>query len=257
MPTPVIMIHGAFCGGWSFANFVGHFSDRGWPCLALDLRHHDGGAADPRLGTTSLHDYTRDLVALISDLPSPPVLIGHSMGGLIAQKLAARGLAKACVLLAPAAPWGILPTTQEEIDAARGLMSLGMFWNMAVEPNFEIAVANSIDKLPPDQQVSVFDRFVPESGYALFELLFWMFDIGRGSAVDDTAVDCPVLVVSGSDDKVIAPTTARRIAELYGRRAELEILDGVGHWMLSEPKWAEAAELCETWISARVPVDED
>ena len=82
------------------------------------------GATPPKeLGRTSLLDYAADLEKLIAGLDDKPVLVGHSMGGLLAQMLAARGLARACVLLAPSAPWGVLPSTMFEIASAQHFCS--------------------------------------------------------------------------------------------------------------------------------------
>src|SRR5665647_19083 len=118
MTKTVLMIHGAFCGGWCFEDFVPVLSSRGWSCITPDLSFHVSGPTrepDPQLATTGIADYTRDMAALVKSLPEPPVIIGHSMGGIIAQQLAAKGLARAVVLLASGAPWGVLPTTDDEL----------------------------------------------------------------------------------------------------------------------------------------------
>ena len=120
--SPIVMIHGAFCGGWCFEDFVPEFEARGFACHAPDLRFHVSGPArapDPRLAQTSIADYTRDMEELIAGLPEPPVIVGHSMGGLIGQQLAAKGLARSLVLLASGAPWGILPSSDAEGHEAR------------------------------------------------------------------------------------------------------------------------------------------
>src|SRR5258708_13316113 len=77
---------------------------RGWPVLTPALHHHEAPPlkAPPGLGTTGLDDYAGDLETLLRGLPEKPVIVGHSMGGLIALKLCAHGLARAGVLLTPA-----------------------------------------------------------------------------------------------------------------------------------------------------------
>jgi len=80
------MIHGAFCGGWVFDGWRTSFEARGYRVETPTLRHHDCGRDPPEsLGTTSLLDYVADLEELISSLAEPPILLGHSMGGLLAQ----------------------------------------------------------------------------------------------------------------------------------------------------------------------------
>ena len=71
-----------------------------------------GLSVDPAFAGTGLADYLADLSQVIENLDSPPVLLGHSMGGLLAQLLAAKGLARAAILLTPTPPWGVLPSSE-------------------------------------------------------------------------------------------------------------------------------------------------
>jgi pimeloyl-ACP methyl ester carboxylesterase len=219
--------------------------------LTPELRYHDQGPgqpADPRLGQTGLADYVADLSGLIAGLAQPPVLLGHSMGGLLAQLLAAKGLARAIILLTPAPPWGMLPASENEIAAAMGLMSIGPFWGQSLNAAFEIAAENSLNCLSPARQREVFAQFVPESGQALFESLFWMFDRGRASYVNAVMVDCPVLAIAGGRDKVISPAAVRNVADKYLDQATyLEFAD-MGHMLLLEDGWPSVADACTGWL---------
>ncbi len=255
MNKTIVMIHGAFAGGWCFENFADTFEERGWSCHRPNLRFHGSGPVaqpDPGLVHTGIEDYTSDMVAAIDALGEKPVLLGHSMGGIIAQKLAAKGLARALILLAPCPPWGISPCTDADRAVARGLMSVGPFWNEALHPVFEVAANDSLANVPPQEQCAIFDRFGPESGRAIFETFFWMFDDTRATAVDHTAVTCPVLVISGSNDKVISAQTGRRISDVYGARASFEAAPGHGHFLLVELGWEQLAGRCADWASQAV-----
>jgi pimeloyl-ACP methyl ester carboxylesterase len=245
------MIHGAFAGGWCFGNFANVLNAQGWTCHTPDLRYHEMGPTrvpDQRLATTSIADYTADMAALVSGLDEKPVIVGHSMGGIIAQQLAAKGLARALVLLASGAPWGILPSTDEERAVATGLMGAGAFWTRALNPVLAVAEKDSLANLDPAAQRRVFDRLGPESGRALFELFFWMFDKHRTTEVDIGGIGCPVLIIAGAADKVISPTTAGRIAGLYGGRAAFYVAPGHGHFLPLEPGWEELAWHCSSWL---------
>src|SRR5215467_1629555 len=197
---PVVMIHGAFCGAWAFDNFQRPFAQR-YKVYAPTLRHHDCGRDAPReLGRTSLLDYAADLEKLIAGLAEKPVLIGHSMGGLLAQMLAARGLAQACILLAPSAPWGILPSTMFEIASAQALLFTGGdYRGSVISPSYQIAAAHSLDKLDASSRRDVYARFVPESGQATFEIMNWSFDFRRAGHVRARDVTCPNLCLVGTD----------------------------------------------------------
>jgi len=250
MAKTVVLIHGAFCGGWCFDDFTPVLSARGFTCHAPDLRYHVSGPArdpDPWLAHTSIADYTRDVAELIAGLPEPPVVVGHSMGAIVGQQLAARGLAHSLVLLASGAPWGILPSTDDELALAMGLLQASPFWDRALNPSFEVACRDSLAGLDAAAQRRVFDCFSPESGRALFELFFWMFDKARTTAIDTVKVACPVLVVSGSDDKVISATTGRKIARLYPQ-ATFHEAHGRGHFLILEVGSRQLAERCADWI---------
>ena len=87
---PVMMIHGGFCGPWSFDGFARKFEAAGYKVQCPALRFHDLAEPPQALGTTSLTDYVADLEELLDALDRPPILVGHSLGGLLAQMLAAR-----------------------------------------------------------------------------------------------------------------------------------------------------------------------
>ena len=111
MAGTIFMIHGMCGGAWVWDNFRSFFEAQGYHCLAATLRFHDvdpQAAPLPQLGTIGLLDYAKDLETEIRGLGTPLILMGHSMGGLLAQMLGSRGLSKALVLLAPATPAGIL-----------------------------------------------------------------------------------------------------------------------------------------------------
>ena len=136
---PVIMIHGGFCGPWAWDDFAARFRNAGYKVETPALRHHDGGKPPAALATTSLADYAADLEKLIGKMKTPPILVGHSMGGLLAQMLAARCDVAAALLLAPSAPWGVPPSTLFEIGAAQSLMLRVGFWSMILGAQYSIS----------------------------------------------------------------------------------------------------------------------
>lgn len=245
---PVVMIHGAFCGPWSLDGLKAKFEAAGYAVTAPCLRFHDGNRAPVALGTTGLADYAADLAEEIAALNSPPILVGHSMGGLLAQMLASRMEIRALVLLAPSAPWGVPPTTLFEIGAAHAMHLQPGYWNSVLEPNRDVALAHSLERLPRDMRDDVFGRFVPESGRATFEVMNWGLDLNHASEVKADAVRCPILCLTGSEDRINPPSTVERVAALYGDRATAEVLDGMGHWLIGEPGWEKLADRALTWL---------
>ncbi len=252
----IVMLPGACCGPWVFENFREHFQAAGWQVLTPELRHHaqdPGQPPDPGLAETSLKDYLADLAGELEALETPPVLLGHSMGGLLAQLLAAKGLATAAILLTPAPPWGVLPSSEDEIAAAMGLMTLGPIWEQAITPVFEVAAETSLNGLTPERQREVFTQFVPESGRALYESLFWMFDLGRASYVNAVNVECPVLAVAGGRDRTISPATVRQIADKYRDLATYLEFPDMAHMLLLEDNWQSVAAACTDWLQTLQP----
>ncbi len=248
---PVVMIHGAFCGPWAFDRFRGAFEAAGYKVHAPALRYHDRGQEPPAaLGKLSLVDYAADLEKTIDALDEMPVLVGHSMGGLLAQMLAARGKARAAVLLAPSAPWGVLPSTLFEVAAAQTLLfSGGDYRGTLIRPGFKVAAAHSLDKLAPEERNRVYARFVPESGQATFEIMSWSFDPRRAAYVRARDVACPLLCLAGSDDKINPPATVARIAARYRGRAVFEEVAGHSHWLVGEPGADKIAARALTWLA--------
>jgi len=251
---PIVMIHGAFCGPWSFDRFRVPFEDAGYSVHAPVLRHHEHGREPPAaLGKVSLTDYAADLEKVIAGLGEAPILIGHSMGGLLAQMLAAKGLARALVLLAPSAPWGTLPSTIFEIASSQTLMFHGGdYRGQLIQPSYMIAAAHSLDKLDAAERSRVYARFVPESGQATFEIMSWSFDLRRAALVRARDVSCPVLCLVGSDDKINPPSTVARIAQRY--RGGFETLQGHSHWLIGEPGYDKIAARTLAWLRGLVQV---
>jgi pimeloyl-ACP methyl ester carboxylesterase len=245
----VIFVHGAFCGGWAFDRFRAPFEAMGFACLAPDLRGHDQGARRSDVVGVSMSDYAADLAVLVAGEPAPPILVGHSLGGLVAQMAAARAPVGALVLLAPSPPWGVAGGTLEEAISAFSLYALGAFWTQAIEPEYESAGAFGLDRLPAGARRAVFDRMVAESGRALWETLNWWLDPLMTTSVAASAVKAPVLALAGQQDRIHPPATVGQITDRYN--GELRVIDGMSHWLVGEPGWEHVADAVIGWLGAK------
>jgi pimeloyl-ACP methyl ester carboxylesterase len=251
MRTDIVMLHGANAGGWCFDKFRAVFEGLGFACHAPDLIGHGTAKANAGqvLKSVGIADYRAEMADFVGGFASPPVLLGHSMGAVIAQLLAAEGLANALVLAAPAPRAGIVPQTAPEKKLGRDLMAAGDFWTKVLDPVFELAKIYTLNRLPESEQRAVFDKFGPESGRVLFELFFWMFDETGATVVDPGAVRCPVLCLAGTDDRIVSLETARETAKAYPGAPFFE-LEGHGHLFLLEPGAEEIARRIAEWIPA-------
>jgi pimeloyl-ACP methyl ester carboxylesterase len=247
----IVMIHGMFVGSWCWDNFKKYFEDRGYKCITPTLRYHDtplSSPANPNLGTTSIVDYVNDIEKEIRRIDEPPIIIGHSMGGLISQILASRGLAKSTVLIAPAAPRGINAITWSVIKSAwynRERMGL---WDEPILPALEGAAYSSLHLLTPQEQKRVYKRFSYESGRAAWEIGFWIFDGKKATFVDAEKVTCPVLIIVGTEDRLTPPSVTRKIKDKYTKNSTYIEFNNHAHWIIGEEGWEKVAEVIYDWL---------
>src|SRR5262249_45915712 len=108
-PVPLLFVHGALHGAWCWdEHFLDYFAERGYACYALSLRGHGASPGVERLRRTGIQGYVADVAELTAQLPTQPVLVGHSMGGFVIQKYLERHTAAGTVLVAPIPPNGVL-----------------------------------------------------------------------------------------------------------------------------------------------------
>lgn len=235
MAHPVVLIHGMWCTGSNFARLHETLRARGHACHAPNLPHHGAGVDDPAVGDQSLRDYLKFLEAYIKaqNFPQPPIVIGHSMGGLLAQQLAARINPLALVLLTPASPSGIFGIRWANFVSFLFVFLRWGWWRKSQKPSFRSAVANAFNGVPVERHRALYDGLVAESGRAVFEIGFWLLDRQRASAVDASAVRCPVYVVSSGRDRLTPAAVVRKVAARYPQAA-LRHYPERGHWVLDD-----------------------
>ena len=212
---------------------------------APDLPGH-GSKPEQRVAGLSMSDYAQSVLDLIASLESPPILIGHSLGGLVAQMAATRTPVAGLILLAPSAPWGVAGTSIEEALSAFSLYALGPFWSLAVEPDRAAAQRYLLDRLTPEAGRQTFERMAPESGRALFETLNWWLDPFATTLVSTDRVRVPVLGIAGEIDAIHPPATVKATTERLGGRFVMS--PGASHWLPAEPGWEATAGICLNWI---------
>jgi pimeloyl-ACP methyl ester carboxylesterase len=253
MAETIFLIHGLWGGPWCWANYRGMFERQGYHCIATTLPCHDvdpRSAPDPRLGTFGLLDYAAAVEAELKQLRTKPILVGHSMGGLLAQMLAARGLAKAIVLLAPAAPAGIFAVAPSVIHSFWSIQTTWAFWRRPVRPTFPEATFSMLHLVPEAERGAIYDRLVYDSGRVVFEIGYWFFDATGASHVNASQVTCPVLVIAGAQDRITPAWAVHQVARKYGDRATYRAFDDHAHWVIGEPGWEEVAGAVMDWLDA-------
>ncbi len=239
---PILFLHGMWGGSWMWDNYLGFFAERGYTCYALNLRGHHGSKPVADIGRVPFADYVldgRDVVAALGN----PILVGHSMGGLLVQKLAELLAPPAVVALTPAAPRGIFPLCTLEL-ARLSLKHFHEFLlSRPITPTFDEADVLLFGRIPPSERRQAFERLVPESGRMTFDIAV------AGVPVDARRVRSPMLVVAGREDRITPTNMVTKIARKYG--AELHVYDDHAHMVLLEPGWETIARDMATWLDAQ------
>jgi pimeloyl-ACP methyl ester carboxylesterase len=245
--TRVVMVHGAFCGGWAFERFREPFEAAGYSVTAVDLRGHGADEPHDRVSGLTMADYAADIARTCETQPEPPVLVGHSLGGLVGQLAARRARFKGLVLLAPSPPWGVAASSVEEAITAMGVQMLSsLAW--AVPPDRDVMRRHSLDRVPRAEQEAILARMRPESALALRQTLNWWLDPFMTTSLGPGPLPGPILTLIGERDSVHPPETVTATAERIGSR--LEVLAGMSHWLVGEPGWEGVADETLAWLTS-------
>jgi len=239
-PPSIIFVHGAFSRAAHCEALMGYFAAAGFDCLASSLPGHD--PSDPlALARLSLDDYHTALERVRSGLPTAPIVIGHSMGGLLAQQLAATGPCAALVCLASAPP-GMLPAQLRALPHLARLLPR-ILAGRPIRPPVATFRYLALHDLPAGEQNDLVDTFGSESGRAYRSMIL-------GTArVRASAVQCPVLCISGGQDRIISRRVAKRVAAYYG--ADHHLLPDRGHWLLARAGLEKVAKPVLEWLERK------
>ncbi|MHB1005665.1 MAG: alpha/beta hydrolase [Chloroflexota bacterium] len=238
----LLFVHGAWVGGSIWQNYLRFFAERGYACYALTLRGHD--RPFPGIGKVSFYEYVDDVVAVARALDAP-ILIGHSLGGLLVQKALETLCSPAAVLLAPTAPRGIFAITSAEHLKLAVLHAHEMLLGLPVMPGQAAYAALAMNRLPSTQHDAFYRALVPDSGHHFLEMAI------LGVPVDATKVNCPLLCEVGEEDRLTPLTVVRSIARKYG--ATLREHPGHAHMLNIEPGWEAVAENVAEWLD-EIPI---
>lgn len=251
---PVLLLTGTNAAAWTMENVRASFEASGFTCHSLTYRHHDlppGPERDDKLKGVSISDYVDDARQAIAHIGEAPIVVGHSLGGVVAQILAAEGAISAGILLNSSIVNGVLATTEGERSLGKLFISAGAFWEQALGQDLDLLVKYGLNTLPEDMQRDIHARLGTESGRVLFEFVFWMFDDRQTTLIDAEQVTCPLLFVSGTEDKAVATPTAQNMAARYDS-ADFLAVEGACHYLQFDETWTETAQKILTWLNGKV-----
>jgi pimeloyl-ACP methyl ester carboxylesterase len=186
-------------------------------------------------------DYVEYLVAEASRLASPPVIVGHSMGGVLAQLVAARLQPRGLVLLSTGPSAAINGVAVDPLRTMAGVTTKWGWWREPTRIDRARALWGIYNEVPADVAEREYQSLVHDSGRVLFQMGFPWADPARATRVDYTRLTMPTLMVVGERDRITPRSVSRATARKIGGRIDYRELPGVGHWLFHEPVVATVA----------------
>jgi pimeloyl-ACP methyl ester carboxylesterase len=239
--TAVVFIHGLWRTHRDFDPWLRVFSGCGFDSYAFS-RQGRLGLPPARANGLTFEASVEDSETILDALGGTPVLVGHGMGGLLVQKLAEAGRARAAVLLAPASPEG----AQASPPAAALPVLLTLLPKLVrgrpIGFSYRQARRILLNGVPEDARRRAYEGTVPDSGLATRQ-------VQAGVPVDATRVTAPVLCVAGTEDRLVPLQGVRKVAAKY--RADLREYLGRGHLLIAEPGWDTIASDVLSWLAER------
>ncbi len=245
-PTPLLFVHGAWHGAWCWAeHYLDHFAAQGYAAHALSLRGHGRSAGRNRLRWTRLSDYVADVARVASQLASPPVLIGHSMGGAIVQKYLETRPAPAAVLVASVPPAGVRAATlriarRHPLQFAKANVLLSLY-PLVGTPDLAREAFFS-PSLPDEKLRGYFAQLQDESYRAFLDML--VFNLPKPERVTT-----PVLVIGAAKDTIFRPDEIEGTARAYRTRPVM--FPDMAHDLMLETGWQAAADRILAWLEEK------
>lgn len=255
MSKTIMLVHGAWVTPDCWTDFRKFFENRGhnvvvppWPYMDRPVEVLQRNP-DPRMAALTIKDLVDHFETLIRTMPEPPVLMGHSFGGLIVQMLLDRGLGAAGVAIDAGPPRGVLPSPTA-IKSALPVLLAWRGWSRILTMSFKSFSTTFANTLPASQMKATYDRYiVPAPGRIYFQAA-----LGLGNAVTfKNPKRRPLLLIAAAKDHTCTPSMVRAMYRKHRRapsRTDIFEFPGRSHWLIAEPGWEEVAEKAVKWAEA-------
>jgi pimeloyl-ACP methyl ester carboxylesterase len=236
----IVFVHGASHGAWCWQYFLPWFAARGYESVALSLPGHAGSEGRADLQTFGLADYTAAVENVASPYKGDVILVGHSMGGAVVQKLIYDNpkIAQGAVLVGTAPPNGVALAIKSTLKLmlthwkpSKAVIDI-MYKGKLKDTEFVRRCGFFCGRITVEQAREWQRLLQIESKKALG-------DVGKLDLICKE-IRIPVRVLASTDDIVCGIGQQQRIAREYG--ADAIVLQGLCHDMMLDPKWELAAE---------------
>jgi non-heme chloroperoxidase len=242
--TPLLFLHGAYAAAWCWdEHFLPYFAERGYASHALSVSGHGASPGRERLDSFGIDHYVRDVAEVAARLPAPPVLIGHSMGGMVAQKYLEGHEAAGLVLLASVPPQGLWAAALGLAFQKPGLMNdLNRLLGGGRVALDTLRAAMFAQPVATADLARWYKRMQPESHRAIWDMTLFNLPLKSRMRLP------PLLVLGAEHDSLIPASQVEMTARHYG--VEAEIFHGMGHGLMLELGWRQVAERILGWLEA-------
>jgi pimeloyl-ACP methyl ester carboxylesterase len=258
MATPVLFIHGLWLHATSWEPWTHLFRDAGYephaPGWPGDGDTVEASRADPEaIAGHGIDDVTEHFARIIDGLPSPPVLIGHSFGGMIAQKLLGQDRAVAAIAIDAAQIKGVLPVPLSALKATLPVFKNPANKNRSVSltaEQFRFAFANAVSE---KESQELYEHWaIPAPGRPLFEAASANFNPHSPAKVaTDNENRGPLLLITGGKDHTVPESVTRSTLKQYRHSeavTDIVKFDDRSHSLTIDSGWREVADACLTWL---------
>src|SRR4051794_15811867 len=261
---PIVLIHGMWMTPRSWDNWVDHYADRGYRAIAPGwpgVKDPDETRRDPSalkgLGIEKVVDHYD---AIIRGLEGPPIIIGHSFGGIFTQLLLDRGLGSAGVAIGTGAPKGVrlLPasTLRSGLPALKNPFNRDGLCPLTTE-QFRWRFTNTVSQEESDRIYE--EHYIPGTNRPFFEAAFANMSRHSPAAVTyENPARAPLLLICGTEDRISPPSVNKSLLKLQQKApsaTELKVYPGRPHFMAGLDRWEELADDALNWLLEHARTD--
>ena len=261
MARPVVFIHGLWLHATSWQPWIDLFAAAGYRPIAPGWPNEPGTIGEARanpdlVANLSIDEVTDHYARIIAGLDQAPVIIGHSFGGLFAEKLLGEGIGVAAVAIDPAQIKGVLPLPLAQLRS--GLPALGNPANLhrsvsLTQEEFRYGFGNAVSE---QESAELYERWtIPSPARPLFQAAAANFVLHSQAKVNTANSDRgPLLLISGTADHTVPDVVTRSTFKQYRDSTavtELEQFQGRGHSLTIDSGWRDVAEAILNWLKAK------
>jgi pimeloyl-ACP methyl ester carboxylesterase len=250
-PKTIVFIHGMYMNNLCWEHWIEYFQERSYTCLAPAWPGRDHPIAelrnrhpDSKLGELTLRTVVNHFESTVMALDEKPILIGHSMGGLVVQLLLQKNLAFAGVAIDSAPPMGVFIANWPFVKSNWPHISPFVSLRNPITMNFERFQYTFSNTMPFSEQRAAYERYVvPESRRVPIEALTTKIDYAKPHP--------PLLFISGGADHLIPASLNKINYAKYKNGPSItnyKEFPGRGHFTIGQPGWEKVADFVSSWI---------